>query len=304
MIVLYIWGEFMPNFNLKYDIKKEKIKTEYGLVIVENIMFDYNAFEDYLIKIIFEKETLEYIFKTEIKCQTDYEKMLLRFTPRKKDLNVEQYVIEKCNGANKNNGFYSFFAEALLPLVYKDIKGYNLTTAAIDINHTLFDTETGADTCLYDENNKVLVLGEAKFYKSFSQGLAAVGNSLSNSNFYNKLNNFMNKNLNFSKYNFILRELNKNQILEITVEDFATLKLSFAGFVLHEGTKRENYSSYTYNYNTDKCNANSIETIAEKMCNIENVNYELSLFHFPINNKEKLIEAIINKALELLGELK
>ena len=88
----------------------------------------------------------------------------------------------------KNNAYYSFFAEALmsyLNLIYLDNK---LTFGVIAIDETITDQHTGVDSCMYSDQS--IILGEAKFYKSFNAGKNKIINDFNDNSLISKIKSF------------------------------------------------------------------------------------------------------------------
>lgn len=78
-----------------------------------------------------------------------------RFIPKDDALKDLDTYISECLENNKS--FYSFLAEGVLALVFRDLLNYKLAKAVIDVHETLVDSHTGADACMYDENKKILI---------------------------------------------------------------------------------------------------------------------------------------------------
>lgn len=92
-----------------------------------------------------------------------------RFKPRSKiTTDIDKFVEENIR---TNKSFYSFLAEGILGLIFRDIYGYRLAKGVIDIGATLADSHTGVDACMYNLEHNIIVLGEAKFYESLSGGM-------------------------------------------------------------------------------------------------------------------------------------
>lgn len=281
-----------------YKVIKDR-QTEFASLNIENIILDAIKLEEYLCEYVLLKDNLSFIFCESETNHKNYQLMLNRFLPRDRPSNIDEFVITKLN---KNKAFYSFLAEAVLPLAYRDIYGYRLASAAIDIKQTLTDVSTGADACMFDEKG-VFVLGEAKFYKSLKTGLdEIIANFKEKKGFINKLDN-LNRNFanNYKTNSLIVRRLGKDTTYEYGFQEFLKLPIYFSGFVLHEigGRKFEDYKSDIF-YNSYDINASAIlANLKSEYPNVENGNFHISMFHFPINSKEKLISKIIARCYEL-----
>ena len=178
----------MDKFCYFHRVYKKELKTEYSSINFEGYTFDVGKMEDYLSEYVLSRENLRFIF-----CENSNEisrfklqNMLNRFLPSDDSVKNIDDISRKIS---EDSSYYSFLAEAILPLVYRDIYGFNLISSAIDINMTLTDTATGADACMYDSEKKTFVLGEAKFYRNFNQGMnAIITNFTGKDGFINKLN--------------------------------------------------------------------------------------------------------------------
>lgn len=289
----------MHKINIYKEQKRIKLKTTYGILTIDNIDITPEKLEEYCSEILFQKNNLEYIFNKDIVCEDDHISMIELFLPVDVDDDI-RYFIE--DSITKNNNFYSFFAEALLAVAFKDIYDYKLSSAAVDINDTLIDSHTGADACLYDEQNDVLILGEAKFYKKFSAGLnEIIQNFTAKDGFLNKLSSFYKRSKNnLESRSIIMKSLNKTDITKIKLNEFLSLNIMYAGFVLHEHTgKVEKYTNDEFYNNfeisADKISKNIAKTIGKEI----ETNHKIILFHLPIKNKMELIDKIIENAQKI-----
>lgn len=286
----------MDKFCYFHRVYKKELQTEYSSINFEGFSFNVNAMEKYLSEYILSRENLSFIFceKPEEVNQDKLQKMFNRFLPTDNSINskidVSMKIIE-------NSSFYSFLAEAVLPLVYRDISGFNLASSAIDINMTLNDTATGADVCMYDSKKGAFVLGEAKFYRNFNHGMnAIIANFTRKNGFINKLESLYRHSANDEKAkSLIIRQLGAEETFELSFTDFLKLSLHFAGFVLHEAgslteTKLKDdslYDSFSISANAIMANIQRIKPLCP------NPNINISMLHFPINSKEELIEKVI-----------
>lgn len=96
--------------------------------------------------------------------------------------------------------------------------------------------------------------------------------------------------------------------MELSLQEFVNQKLIFAGFVLHNSLKRvDTYLNEDF-YNNIHFSVDDLKDNIIKCLNtdVSKCEYEVFLFHLPINNKKELIEKIINRAEEdrkkLMGE--
>lgn len=276
-----------------------KNETIYASLKVENVLFSADELEDYIYKYVLSKENIKYIFCDDNPSHRKYANMYKRFLPPDDCTDIPAYV-DKMMKENNHKNFYSFFAEALLPLAYRDVYGYELEEAAIDITQTLIDTNSGVDGCLYDKKNNIFILGEAKFYKDFAEGLnQIIIDFTKNGSFINKLDSLYRKMRNNTEMDcIILKQLGKNIIDEYSLKEFLNLKIGFSGFVLHEVSSIDIsninddsfYDKYLINVSDLKSN------IIKNYQDLEKYNYKISMFHFFVKSKRDLIIKIINYA--------
>lgn len=296
----------MDKFCYFHRVYKKELKTEYSSINFEGYTFDVGKMEDYLSEYVLSRENLSFIF-----CENSNEisrfklqNMLNRFLPSDDSVknidDISRKIIE-------DSSYYSFLAEAILPLVYRDIYGFNLISSAIDINMTLTDTATGADACMYDSEKKAFVLGEAKFYRNFNQGMnAIITNFTGKDGFINKLNSLYRHSQNNEATNtLIIRELGKENTAEFSFTDFLKLSLHFAGFVLHEvGTLTEEKLKDDALYDSFSLSTKAILTNIQRIQPLyANRNINISLLHFPIVSKKELIKKVIDNAIKSKGQL-
>ena len=205
----------MEKFSILNKVEKTNIKTSFGLLTINNIQIDPLLFEEYIYKIVFDMKRLEYIFATSIKDTNDYVKILKRFIPHAKPENLDSFVDEQM----KNVNFYSFFAEGLMSIVLNDLFNYSLSAGTIDLGHTLIDSHTGVDACMYDSKNNVFILGESKFYKDVKSGInQIISDFTKKAGFFNKLDSFKRKTeANEISRKILLKKLDKGILDEINV---------------------------------------------------------------------------------------
>lgn len=284
-------------------ISKIEIKTEYSSVSIENIEFDPCKLEDALPDIVLNDDSIKHMFAEEDLNHFKRKNIYNRFIPQT-DTNykLEKYIQ---NSIHSNKSFYSFLAEGILGLVYRDLYGYNLAKCVIDVCDTLSDSHTGVDACMYDRINQHLVLGEAKFYESFDGGITAIIKDFTENNIKNKLESMKIKaENNTDAYNIIIKNLNKESYLNLNLEEFMNQTIIFAGFVLHSESNIKKYESEsTYDKYKD------ISTkLKENICNSLNLknirgNYSIIFIHLPIKQKKCLIHKIIKTAEAKLRKL-
>lgn len=286
----------MNTFQLHNKVEKVLIKTKFGVVKISNIRFDSTQIQNMLPDLIFEDNNLKFMFQKNI--SSNFEKCLIlnRFLPNEKIDDIDKFI---SNSIISNKTFYSFLAEGMLGIVFRDIFGYDLSVGIIDINETLNDTHTGADVCMFDEKEKVLIIGEAKFYESFKNGMNAIISDFLKKNILNKLDSYKRKaESNENSLKIILKNLKIDDYSLIPLNDFMNQKMIFAGFVLHSNEiKMDEYlNPYLYdkfNVSVDNLKNNIKKSISS---DVTTSDYEIILLHLPINDKKTLIKEIIGRA--------
>lgn len=128
-------------FKYQYKVPKSELKTTYGSVCIENIVFDPNEIENALPDIVFQDDNLKHMFAEENLNEIKRKNIYRRFVPKSKITTDMNKFIE--DNIKNNKSFYSFLAEGILGLVFRDMYNYNLAKGVIDIGDTLTDSHTG-----------------------------------------------------------------------------------------------------------------------------------------------------------------
>lgn len=289
----------------KYSsIKKDTLETEFGCVTVNSVEIDDEKMEELITNFVLEDENLKYMF-----CDANFAENktrdLLRFIPPITPPSINKFVTKSCVD---NHNFYSFLAEGLMGLVFRDLMGYELGAALIDANETLNDTHSGVDGCLYDDEKEIIVLGEAKFYKKLYDGFTEIiSNFTKDDSFFNKLSSlFIKARNNKNAVKIILRKLGYEDIKELDLQQFLSIDFVFCGFVLHElsTTKKEKFKDGTA-YKSLSISSNNIIDNMKRLIDsldISDKEYNIYMYHLPVKSKEELIIRVISKAYELLEE--
>ena len=288
----------------KYFVDKEIIRTKYGSICIENIEFNPNDLQEALPQIVFEEENLKFMFS-----ETELDSFLRlnifkRFIPKSapSELTVD-YI---SNSISNNHNFYSFLAEGILGLVYRDLYNYQLSKGLIDVLDTENDTHTGVDACMYDKENNVIILGEAKFYENLNAGINKIIEDFTEKNIKNKIESLERLVENNRTANeIVIKNIEKQNYEEYSLEEFLNQKIVFAGFVLHSATNVKNYNKETFydEYNIDS------ERLKENIKNSLNIDeietdYSIVIVHLPIKDKKELIIKVIEMAKEKVRELR
>lgn len=267
---MFTVGEVFKKDKYSFNIYNHKLSMDDLDEVISNILFD--------------NKVLSYLFTGYFEETGERIKMLRRFIPvdfylcEKEILENFEIKKEKIIGEmKKNNAYYSFFAEALmsyLNLIYLDNK---LTFGVIAIDETITDQHTGVDSCMYSDQS--IILGEAKFYKSFNAGKNKIINDFNDNSLMSKIKSLYTKTI---QSNIIIKNINETEEI-LTFEKFKKKKIILTGFILHNQNKKYEYGSIT--------NINNIEELKD---------YSIIFYHLPIQSKSELIIKIIKKALELI----
>lgn len=291
-------------FTYNYRLEKEDKQTMYGSICIDNIVFDTHEIEEKLPTIIFEDKNLKHMFAENDLNDFKRRNIYKRFCPKEKiSCDMKAYI----NNCMKNNkSFYSFLAEGILGLVYRDIYKFDLAKGLIDIKDTLVDSHTGVDACMYDIKKSVIVLGEAKFYGDLSGGINAIISDFISKNIKNKLESMQTAaENNEATCNILLKNLGDGKYNELTIDEFMQQRLIFAGFVLHSEKNLKNYTNEKFYEKYDI----SAEKLKDNICKCINVNqliydYKIIIVHLPIVDKSELIVKMINESKLKLEDMR
>ena len=257
--------------------------------------------QKYLPNIVFEEENLKHMFAESQLDDRKRKNIYRRFIPKEKiETTLEAYV-QNCIDSNRT--FYSFLAEGILGLVFRDLYGYDLAKGIIDISETLSDTHTGVDACMYNKQENIIVLGEAKFYEKLNLGMKQIISDFTSKNIKNKLRSFQTNIENCDEaYQIIIKNLGTEDYDELTIQEFMQQKIIFAGFVLHSESDVSNYGSQTF-YDTYDIDSKQLKKHICDELKIDKINddYEILLIHLPIKDKKELIVKVIEKSKKLLS---
>ena len=287
----------------KYFVEKKIIRTKYGSVCIENVEFNPEDLQQKLPQIIFDEENLKYMFSDDMLDNFSKFNIFKRFIP--KDVPNELTLEYVTNNIKNNKNFYSFLAEGILGLVYKDLYNYKLSKGLIDMLDTVNDTHTGVDACMYDRQNNVVILGEAKFYEDLNQGINKIISDFTNKNIKNKIESLETAVANNREaYEIAIKNIDKEKYEKYSLEEFLNQKLVFAGFVLHSETSTRGYDAVDF-YDRYNITSERLKKNIEKSLNIDKIkaDYNIVIIHLPIKDKKTLIMRIIeiaNKELENL----
>ena len=291
-------------FEYKYKIPKVELKTTFGSVCIRNIIFDPSEIEKALPDIVFNDDNLMHMFAEDDLNDVKRRSIYKRFAPRTKNAAELEQFIDDSLDSNKN--FYSFLAEGILGLIFKDIYDYRLSKGVIDINDTLNDTHTGVDACMYSIENNTIVLGEAKFYGKLYDGLPEIIKDFTQKNIKNKLESLQIATENcLESSRIIIKNLGTDGYDELTIEQFLNQKIVFAGFVLHSESSIAKYGNDDF-YDGYKVSVESLTKNIKQVLELDELKgeYEIVMVHLPISDKKELIAKVIETSqlrLKALG---
>ena len=290
-------------FEYKYQISKEDLNTTFGSICIRNIIFDPNEIEKALPDIVFNDKNLMHMFAEDDFSDSKKRNIYKRFAPRTQNAReLEQFVD---NGLASNKNFYSFLAEGILSLIFRDIYDYQLAKGVIDVNDTLNDTHTGVDACMYNLENNIIILGEAKFYGNLSAGLTEIIKDFTQKNIKNKLESLQIATENcLESSSIIIKNLGSNAYEELTIEQFIKQKIIFAGFVLHSESSVAKYGNNDF-YDIYKISVELLTKKIKKVLKLDELKgeYEIVMVHLPVSNKKALIAKIIEASQARLKAL-
>lgn len=289
-------------FNYKHKISKSECKTIYGSICINNIIFEPKEIEKVLPNIVLEDENLKYIFAENNLNRRKKQHIYRRFIPKCEITDMDSFI-EKNMQTNKS--FYSFLAEGILGLIFRDIYGYQLARGIIDVGETLTDSHTGVDACMYNLKQNLIVLGEAKFYENFDLGIKQIIKDFVDKSIKNKLESMQAKlETNEEACKIVIKDLEIGEYDELTIEQFMAQKIMFAGFVLHSESDVSKYLNEHF-YDKYPISVGRLKDNVRGSLNNKDVegDYEIILVHLPINSKKALIGKMIKASKNKLKSL-
>ena len=144
---------------------------------------------------------------------------------------------------------------------------------------------------------------------NFSEGLNTIIEDItSKKGFLNKISSFYKHcKHNPQSKSIIIKQLGKTSLMLITLNEFLSTNIIYAGFALHEHTgKVDKYLGKDFYDNFDvsaeKISKNIFDTLGKEV----NTNHKIVLLHLPINSKKDLIDKVIENAekirMDILNE--
>lgn len=290
-------------FQYQYSVNKSEFKTTYGSICVDTIVFDPMEIEKALPDIVFKDKNLMHMFAEDNLNSVKRKNIYRRFSPKSEIATDIGGFVEQSIRINKS--FYSFLAEGILGLIFRDLYDYSLARGVIDIGETLTDSHTGVDACMYDLKNEIIVLGEAKFYESFSEGINKIIEDLVEKNVKNKLESLQSRVENCEEaYQIVIKNLALENYDELTVDQFMNQKIMFAGFVLHSENDISEYGNQNF-YDNHFISTQQLEENIRDSLKHDDIDgdYEIILVHLPIMNKKSLIIKMIETSREMIRNM-
>lgn len=287
----------------EYMYKVPQNKTIYGSLRIKNIIFEPNEIEEKLPDIVFEDKNLKHMFAESDLSGNKRRHIYRRFAPKSKiEPDINSFV--EANIAT-NKSFYSFLAEGILGLVFRDLYNYSLAKGVIDIRDTLSDSHTGVDACLYNLEHNIIVLGEAKFYESLAGGMNKIIDDFVKKSIKNKLESLQTNVENCEEiYEVVIKNLQLENYDELTVEQFMKQRIVFAGFVLHSETDVSKYDKQNF-YDKYSISIQDLEDNIKNSLKQDEIQgeYEIILVHLPIEDKKRLIVKMIETSKDKLRNM-
>lgn len=290
-------------FEYMYKVPRNEYKTTYGSLRVNNIIFEPNEIERILPNIVFEDDNLKHMFAEDDLSRNKRKNIYRRFMPKSEIVpNINSFVEENIA---TNKSFYSFLAEGILGLVFRDLYDFSLAKGVIDIGETLSDSHTGVDACLYNLEHNVIVLGEAKFYESLAGGINKIINDFVGKNIKNKLESLQTNVENCEETcQIVIKNLKLEDYDELTVDQFMNQRIVFAGFVLHSEMDVSQYNKQDF-YNKYFISTQQLERNISDSLKHDDIEgeYEIILVHLPIKDKKSLIIKMIETSKDKLRSM-
>lgn len=290
-------------FEYMYKVPQNKDKTTYGSLRVSNVVFEPGEIEKVLPDIVFEDDNLKHMFAEDDLSRNKRKNIYRRFIPKSEIVNDINSFVEQNITTNKS--FYSFLAEGILGLVFRDLYDFSLAKGVIDIGETLSDSHTGVDACLYNLEHNLIVLGEAKFYENLAGGMNKIIDDFVSKNIKNKLESLQTNAENCEETcQIIIKNLQLEDYDELTVDQFMNQRIVFAGFVLHSEQDISQYDKQDF-YNKYFISTQQLEyNISDslKHNDIEG-EYEIILVHLPIKDKKSLIVKMIETSKDKIRSM-
>ena len=272
---------------------------------IQDVEVTDSKFNSYLAEIALDLSNLQFAFSNSSSDSSTKDRFYRRFLPPIKPFDIENFVSESISS---NHNFYSFLGEYLMALVGRDILRLDLEKAILSFDDTIYSTHDGVDGCFFDRVQSRFIMGEAKFYEDYNNAIGEIKESFCSSNgFANKLDSFYKviRNHHISgeiqDRKLLIRTFGKEEYDEISFNAFLSSGLGFYGFLTQcdkPGMDPEGLCD------TSSITSASIRGNLHEVMNLPSFPLVyFYLIHLPIQNKEKLIVEVIEKAFALRGSL-
>lgn len=292
----------------KGKIVSQKIYSDekkFFMLSIDDIEIGTEELDNAIAEISLDADNLFYLLQEDQKTDENLKKILLSFSCSESfscDEEIERFIDINIS---KTKSFYSFLAEMLQALLLKDVCGYRLLSSVINYNFNPALTDQGPDSCLYSEEDKKVVLGEAKFIESQSECFNNIIDDFKrNHGIIGKLKTLCTAAQNDpSARTMIISHLNEETLKVVGLEDFLKNDIIFCGFALHNSMMHKEkyydkdfYDSYKIEINEIKEHIRAIYE-SDYSKTLENLGkYKIIIFHLPIESKRSLILKIIKES--------
>lgn len=284
----------MLEFEINKELSYKESDDEQNLlgIKLDNIILTTDEYNDVLCSFLLDDANLNMIFSEKID-DCNIKKSYDFFIPDHlvgeefTEEELRSFVVKKLKS---DPSYYSGVAEGIMPLIMNKINNWKLSRSVYTLFSSLMEITTGADSCYYDDSG-IIVLGEAKFYKSFGDGIDSLLYSI-NERPGHKPNSLFNATRNNQDAMALIKKMNTDLSDDsITLKEFKKLKKIYAGFILHKNQKR-------YNNHLEKFKREELSVAIEAFGEIDQV----KIYHLPVESKTELIIDLIMKAKEMINE--
>lgn len=159
---------------------------------------------------------------------------------------------------------------------------------------------------MYDKDNGVIILGEAKFYEDLNLGINKIIEDFTEKKIKNKIESLLIATENNVLSNeIVIKNLEKDNYDPYTLQEFLNQKIIFAGFVLHSEINVDNYGKNNF-YDNYFITSEMLKENIKKSLAINEIKaeYYIVIVHLPIKDKKELIIKTIELANEKLNEMR
>lgn len=280
------------------------------LLTINNIEVGSEELEKAITEIALDKDNLFFVLNEENKTKKNYISILRSFYSSRTFPDDETIINYINKSIASHRAFYSFLAEMLQAILLRDICNYKLIVNVISYGFNPNLTKQGPDSCLYSEEDKKIVLGEAKFYESLTDAINNITSDFeSKDSIIGKLESLLlSAESNPETQKIMFTKLGKTDMSDIDLKEFFENELIFSGFVLHNSLNNPlKYYEESFYDNIDFSVKRLIANIKASFKDGEITkmgNYKIVFFHLPIKDKRELIFKVIKKSISISELLK